>query len=105
MGGPGAGSMSAAPEQIVRIAARIFDVPAHQIYGPSRKRPIALARQATYEAISATGRSDAAVGRILDRDPTTVRHGIRQAANLATCWPDFAERRTRLAVEVEALSC
>lgn len=97
--------MKTPPEQIVRLAAHVFDVPAHQIYGPSRKRPIALARHAAYEAIRAISHSDAAVGRFLDRDPTTVRRGINQAANLALYWPDFAERRARLAREVEALSC
>lgn len=49
------------------------------VMGNSRARPIARARQAIMHSLHLNGLSASEIGRILDRDHTTVIHGIRRA--------------------------
>lgn len=97
--------MTILARDIIIETASVFGIPAHQIYGPSRKREIALARHAACEAIVLAGWPAAHAGRILSRDETTASHSVRQASNLARYYPDFAERRARLVARLGLVPC
>jgi hypothetical protein len=64
---------------IVRVAATVFMVPAHQIYAPTRKRPINRARKAVYLVAREAGLSTPVIGEVLGLDHTSVVVGSRVA--------------------------
>lgn len=64
------------------IIARIAEetgIQAERITGHERIRAVAHARQAVMLACHRAGHSKAAIGRALNRDHTTVMHGIKVA--------------------------
>lgn len=67
---------------LVNKAAAVFDVPASQVYGPARFRPISRARQAVYLAATEQGWGVSHIGRILNRDHSTVTYGVGNAREL-----------------------
>lgn len=50
--------------------------------GPSRVGPAVIARRHAMAALSAAGASTTAIGRALNRDHTTVSHGLRRWAEM-----------------------
>ena len=65
---------------VIRHVADHHGVPFKAIMARDRTPPVAAARQDAYRAlVDAYGLPKAQVGRIFQRDHTTVLHGIRQA--------------------------
>lgn len=65
--------------QILAHTARLYDVNVEDIVGPSRLRRICEARWATMRAMEARGLSTTRIGQLLNRDHSTVVHGLRRA--------------------------
>jgi chromosomal replication initiator protein len=66
------------PEEIIRMTAEAYDLPVEDLLGPSRKQPLATARQiAMYLIREHTSLSLPKIGaRFGDRDHTTVLHAV-----------------------------
>lgn len=84
--------------EVVHAAAAIFDIPAHQIYGPGRQRPICRARQAIYSVAAAHGWGYAHIGRIIGVDHSSVSHGCGKADIYRHYEPEF-DRRYQMLVD------
>lgn len=82
------------PERIARAAlaaGRAFDVPPRTIIGRRRLPAIVRARLALYAALyRACETSYKQIGRLLNRDHTTVLYGVREAERDAAADPEFA---------------
>jgi chromosomal replication initiator protein len=78
--------------QIVSICALFFQVTISEIKSPSKKGPIAKARQiAMYLAKKNTGASLKVIGEeIGGKDHTTVMHSIRVVENSIDCCDNYA---------------
>lgn len=69
---------TAPPEYVKRLAATGFGVTADELEGHSRKHPLVFYRQAAMAATRIIcGTSYPAIGRVYDRDHTTVMHAVR----------------------------
>lgn len=64
---------------IIANTAMRFGVSSSDLAGPSRKRPIANARQDAMLHLHQQGWSYASIGRLLNRNHTTVMHGVARA--------------------------
>lgn len=81
--------------EIVPLAAEIFRVPALDIYSRKRPQRITAARHAVYAIASEQGWPLTHIGRVLDRDHSTIGHGVRTIpARLSDA--AFASRYQRL---------
>lgn len=68
------------PLDTIRSVARHFDVTTAQIFGPSRDEPIVTARHvAMYLVRQEHQLSYPALGRIFDRDHSTIQHAVKKA--------------------------
>jgi len=64
--------------RIVQIVAEVFGQDAQMMLSPRRWKPLAMARQCAMAlAAKHSARSLAEIGRRLDRDHTTVMHGVQ----------------------------
>lgn len=61
-------------------SAREYEVSAQDILGESRTRSIAQARQVVFYRLHTSGFSLSQIGRLLQRDHSTVLHGVRKVA-------------------------
>ena len=68
---------------IVRDVAAEYEVAAKDIFGTTRLRPAAWARQEVFRRLNDFGYSLSWIGRVFDRDHTTVLHGVRAARTRA----------------------
>ena len=68
-----------AARAIVDVVANVTGVPACAILGRCRQPQIARARHMTYLAMYARGASFETIGRLMQRDHSTVLHGVRRA--------------------------
>lgn len=88
--------------RLVSVTAAEFDVTAPAILGPRRGPEFALARHVVmFLASTRTKHSLAVIGRCLNRDHTTVLHGIRRIAELVKADPAFAARLERVAAAAQ----
>lgn len=67
---------------IIERAAKISGYPVSVLRGPARDRPICMVRWAVMDILRARGLSLATIGRLLNRDHTTVISGLQRAARL-----------------------
>jgi chromosomal replication initiation ATPase DnaA len=65
-------------DTINQVAAE-YGLTRADIVGPSRKRPICLARWEAMRRMRAKRLSTSSIGRLLNRDHATVVHGLRRA--------------------------
>lgn len=65
--------------QIIARIAALHDVDVEDITGPSRVRHVCEARWAVMRELRAAGKSTPRIGRLLNRDHSTVVHGLRRA--------------------------
>jgi hypothetical protein len=86
----------------IELVARNFELLPDQLRGPSKKQPLALARQvAMWVAREATGSSYPRIARELGgRDHTTIIYGCRAVAKLVAGDALFAEGLRRIVVAV-----
>ncbi|MFQ5351903.1 MAG: chromosomal replication initiator protein DnaA [Candidatus Binatia bacterium] len=71
------------PEEIIRATAATFDLPADDLLAPTRRQPIAVARQvAMYLCRDFTDLSLPALGKIFGRDHSTVHHAVNKIRGL-----------------------
>lgn len=61
---------------VLRDAARAWNVPAEQILSPKRDMRTCAARWAVMHALDDMGWSSTKIGQFLNRDHTTVLHGL-----------------------------
>lgn len=89
--------------RIIRAAARLHDVTAADVIGPSRSRTVAAARcLAMYLCRHLTGRSYHAIGMAFGRrDHTTAMHGVRVCTARIGRDPAFAADVASLAAELD----
>lgn len=66
-------------KQIIARMAILHDVEVDEIVGPSRMRHICEARWAVMREMRNRGLSLGRIGQLLNRDHTTVMHGLRRA--------------------------
>ena len=78
--------------ELIAECSRIFDVHHRDITGPSKFRFVTVPRFALYKAMRMRGLSFAQIGRFLNRDHTTVRHGITRAEYMARRDPNYADK-------------
>lgn len=82
---------------IVAAASEVFGVSERDILGPDRTAHFVRARQACFLVAHETvGLSMPVIGRLMNRDHTTVSFGVRRAQALAKADPDYAEEVQRL---------
>lgn len=77
-------------QRALRVAAQAVGANPDQLKQDWRDKPLVHARWAFMAAMNRRGASLGRIGRILNRDHTTVMYGIRQAQKLAESKPDFA---------------
>lgn len=78
--------------QIIELAAPIFHVASHKIFGPSRMRHISRTRQAIYAVAAEHGWGYAHIGRVIGVDHSSVITGRRKAHSIRFEDCDFDER-------------
>lgn len=64
--------------ELVANVARLHGFTAADLMGPSRARPLCIARWRAMRQLRDRGRSYASIGRLFNRDHSTVMHGLRQ---------------------------
>lgn len=64
---------------LINLIARTFNVPTEHLLGFRRDRVMMRARMAAYAVFRARGASLSQIGSRLNRDRTTVKHGLTQA--------------------------
>lgn len=84
--------MTVPVREIVRMAGVVFGVPPSIIYSASKPRPISRARQAVYLIANEHGWSLSHIGRVLDRDHSSVRYGVIAAGEIAKRDQFYRER-------------
>lgn len=83
-------------------AERHFRTPRGHILGHSRARGLMLVRHAVTAALRECGASWMALGRALDRDPSTVQHSARVAHQRAARDAEYAAAIRAIADEARA---
>lgn len=64
---------------VILFVAQYFDIPAEVIRGESREREVVYVRQVAYYLLKTKyGFSYSTIGKLFDRDHTTVIHGVRK---------------------------
>lgn len=71
--------MASTPIELVAQIARTHGLTAADLIGPSKVRSVCIVRWRAMKALRDKGRSLSSIGRILNRDHTTVLHGLRRA--------------------------
>lgn len=66
--------------QVMARVAALHNVTVEDIVGPSRSRQICEARWAAMRELRLSGKSTPWIGRLLNRDHSTVVHGLRRGA-------------------------
>ncbi|MGO9581483.1 MAG: chromosomal replication initiator protein DnaA [Acidimicrobiales bacterium] len=90
-------------QQIIEISARHFGFSVDELIGPSRRRPLVIARQiAMYLFRELTDFSYPAIGREFgDRDHTTVIHAVEKIAGLMKERRQVYDQVTELSVQIK----
>lgn len=87
--------------QIIATTARLFDIPAEDIFMRGRKRHTIPPRQALAYCLHRDGWSQERIGALLGgRDHTTISEHIRRAAMKVAEQPRFADQVRRLTLEL-----
>ena len=85
-------------DDVIRTVAQFYHISPADIRGGQRNRLYVDARWVCAEALRRKGRlSFPAIGRLLNRDHTTVMHGCREFDNAASYRPEM-KRALRLAL-------
>lgn len=82
--------------EIVLYCSKLFMVPTGHITGLARSDGAREARFALYRALRTRGHTYNSIGRLLDRDHTTVLSGVRQADKLIATCPEYAAKVDKL---------
>lgn len=83
--------------EIIRYCSKLFTVPTNHLTGLTRNDGAREARFALYRALRMRGHTYGAIGRMLDRDHTTILYGARQADKLIAACPAYAAKVAELA--------
>lgn len=83
-------------KEIIAYCCEIFCVHPRDLLGPARFGFLLPARFALYKALTARGWSHNRTGAKLNRDRTTITHGVRRAEYLMERDPQFARKVQRL---------
>lgn len=83
--------------EIIAAAGWIFCLTPAQILSSSRATRLVRTRYAVFAALEQRGASSGQIGRWMNRDHSTVLHGIKRAKEWAAQDPVYAERIRRLA--------
>ena len=75
---------------IIRKAAKMSGYTVEQIKGEARNQPLARTRFAIYKVANSRGYAYARIGRELNKDHTSVRHGAIQCEEYTKREPQFA---------------
>lgn len=70
----------------LRNAAQAYGVSERDITGPGRTRHVCQARYAVMSALDDCGWSSVRIGKLLNRDHTTVLHGLNRLTKRAPKW-------------------
>lgn len=84
---------------IITIAARISGVSAQAIIGMGRTRPVVRVRQAVYFVARENGHSYPQIGVRMNRDHSSVLHGVSAAMDWADRFPEYATFLKNLTTE------
>jgi chromosomal replication initiation ATPase DnaA len=80
-------------DRALDAAAKVFEVPRRELAGRCRVKSVARARMAVYSALyQSFETSSVEIGWRLQRDHSTVLHGLAQAEERAMVDPDYADR-------------
>ena len=72
-------AIATTPIETVAQIAREHGMTAADLIGPSRLRRVCIVGWRAMKALRDKGRSLSSIGRILNRDHTTILHGLRRA--------------------------
>lgn len=78
--------------KVAQIVADAFEVPLEDLLSKSRKIEFVKARHTLYESLNALGEKPAHIAKHLDRNHTTIAHGLQEYDNLYFCDRDFKTR-------------
>lgn len=79
--------------RVMGLVSQAFQVSPHEILSPRKNGYLLPARYAVYWlARHATVRSLPAIGRFLNRDHSTITHGVRRAEELMARHPEYKEK-------------
>lgn len=77
---------------VVTAASEVFGINRDDIMSGSRVGPIVMARKAAYLAARMEGHSFPEIGRIMDREHSTVKHGVNSARWYYDRDPEYAAK-------------
>lgn len=66
--------------ETIRLIGERYGVGLPELLGPSRLRPIAWARFHAYAELYSRGMTSSEIARVFNREHSTIRHGIKRAA-------------------------
>lgn len=72
--------VAAATKKAARVSARIFDLDVEDVLSTSRRKEVLDARAVTYYAAYLLGDNYSQIGRVMDRDHSTVMSGYSRVA-------------------------
>lgn len=66
--------------ETIREIGVIYGISLPELLGPSRLRPIAWARFHCYAELYSRGMTSSEIARLFNREHSTIRHGVKRAA-------------------------
>lgn len=85
--------------EIMKAVCRVFKVTEKEITGKSRKKPLPTARKVfCYLASAHSGWNEASIGRLINRDRTTVYVHVKEVASGWKFIPKEAEKLNEVAI-------
>lgn len=78
--------------KVAQIVADVFEVPLENLLSKSRKIEFVKARHTLYESLNALGEKPSHIAKHLDRNHTTIAHGLLEYDNLYFYDRDFKRK-------------
>jgi chromosomal replication initiation ATPase DnaA len=88
--------------RILHLVSQDFGVPEALLASPARRADVALARHVAFHvAHHSLGYSMPRIGRLADRDHSSVCHGIHRIAAMCVAYPEFAARVAAITTQID----
>ena len=97
--------------ETIRVIGERYGIGLADLLGPSRLRPIAWARFHAYAELYSRGMTSSEIARVFNREHSTIRHGIKRAAefqyNMFPRWacPKRSKRPPRNSLSQTIATC
>ena len=89
--------------KVAQIVADAFEVSIEGLLSKSRKIDLVKARHTLYESLNALGERPSHIAKNLDRNHTTVAHGLVEYDNLYFCDVDFKRKADLVTTQLKTI--